>query len=124
MPRGAPPKNGLPGPTSAVVVIGMKPQLRPIVTVPQEPPLKGLAVLEMDHAVQTPAVGQLAQAAGPVRELIHVVPGEPPPDIEIGIALFEARLRALGRLGRVGREVRSIAGVIDRVRPDEVRRGS
>src|SRR6202022_1920061 len=41
MPRGPPPpRDGLPGPTSAVVVIGRKPQLRPIKTTavpPQKP---------------------------------------------------------------------------------------
>src|ERR1019366_677323 len=82
--------------------------------------LEGLAVLEVQHAVEAPAIFQALQTATHFREIVGEVPSEAAGDVEVRGSVFEIRTGAVVGLRCVGYEVFAVAGVIHGARPDEV----
>src|SRR5258708_18239002 len=53
------------------------------------------------------------------KKMIDVVPGKPPPDVEVGISFLKVRACAVVRMSSVGNEIRAVAGGDNGVGPDE-----
>src|SRR6266576_1010504 len=74
-----------------------------------------LPVLQVHHAVESPAVFKLRKAASHFGELVRKVPGETAPDVKTGIAAFSVRVETVRRLRLVGYEVLTVTRIVNRV---------
>src|SRR6185437_2817332 len=83
--------------------------------------MERLAILQAQRSIQSPTILQPGHAAPGLGEFIYEVPGEAPPDIEAGVTAFASRIEAVGGLCLVRDKVLAVAGIINRVRPDEIR---
>ena len=82
--------------------------------------MPGLTILQIEDAVEAPAVLQLLHRSAHPGKLIDEVPGEAAANIEAGISAVSCRVGAVRGLRLVGFEILGIAGIVDGVRPDKV----
>src|SRR5258706_3541645 len=82
--------------------------------------VEGLAVLQTQHAIQTPAILQALPVAAHFREVIAEVPSKTARDVEIGWAILELRVGAVIGLRGIRHEIFTVAGVVKRLRIREI----
>src|SRR5579862_1935911 len=86
--------------------------------------MPGLTILQVEDAVQAPAVLQPLHRSPRLGELVNKVPGEAAANVIARIAFVSGRVRAVRGLRFVGFKILRIAGIVDGMRPDKVGLGS
>ena len=82
--------------------------------------MPGLTILQVEDAVQPPAVLQLLHRPAHPGELVDEVPGEAAANVVAGISLVATGVCAVRRLRLVGFEILRVAGIVDSMRPDKI----
>ena len=80
--------------------------------------LEGLAILQCQHAVESPPILQALPATAHLGKLIGKVPSKALRDVEVGWSILELRIIAVVGLGGIGLEVFAVAGIVQGLRPD------
>ena len=80
----------------------------------------GLAILQVEDAVEAPAVLQLRHRSPHLGELVGEVPSEAAANVEARVSAVSRGIGAVLRLRLVGFEIFKIAGGVDGMRPDKV----
>src|SRR5579864_9357046 len=93
----------------------------PIKVSTKEIHIEGLAGVQGQISIGRPS-GREPRPGMRVGKLIGIKPGEVLAHIEVGTGPLQVRTKAVVRLAGVGDKIQSIAGIIQRVRPDVIQR--
>src|SRR5437868_466750 len=85
--------------------------------------LEGLAILQRQHTVESPAIFQLLPISAHLGKLVGEIPGKAVRYVEVRWSVFQIGTRTVVRLRSIGFEIFPIAGIIKGPRPHVVRDG-